>query len=274
MVTFNSTQRQRQNAMMAQQPNVHPGRFMQPGMPGAPIAPPAAPGVHKGSAPRLLPPTPGAGGVPGGVVGAIPGANKPTGPGDVDLETQQLVSKYLDPSAQNAADTKRLTDEMKATVGANLVNARAAGGRSGLGVGAQQALEGDVNMKAQMQLADQIAAAQQQNFQNAIGAGNLDIGERQAANQQAALEAQLDYLKSVLAGQPSTNTPPPQDPAAVLGGQSGSSNQTIGQQAVGPTASSTLAASSDKNAPYVVDPKTHQLVRAVKDASGKWVAPS
>lgn len=141
------------------------------------------------------------------------GAMPPTGSGDIDAETQALVSKYLNPDAQNAADQARLEKEQQALVGQNLANARAAGGRSGLGVGAQQAAEGDVERKSQMDLADQIAAARQQNTQNAFSAGNLDINERNAANQQAALQAQLDYLKAVLGGQPKAQ-PPPTDPAA------------------------------------------------------------
>lgn len=123
----------------------------------------------------------------------------------------------VDTSAQEALIKQLMQDQ----TGQGLANARASMGRAGFASsGAEAALSGDVRRKASQQAAQDILGVQtdekQRLFQNALGAGGLDIAERNAANQGKELDARMQVLQGLLGGQSgagdrSPGTAPPAD---------------------------------------------------------------
>ena len=164
----------------------------------------------------------------------------------VDELIEENVRKYLGPNEDNiAAEQKALADQENATLGRNVLNQRASMGRAGFGAsGALAGMEADSRAAAARQLGlDQSAIRereQNQAFQQFQGATQADIEKQRLAQQQAQADAQLAYLKAILAGDepPATAATPETSPSP--------SNRSGGGSASG-TTSANVASGFDEN---------------------------
>jgi len=130
-----------------------------------------------------------------------PPSEDPFGDAAADFNMSYLEGGMDDTAAEEAL----AREEVARTLGQGLVDQRARMGRAGFGAsGALAGMEADAMRAAQLDVANRISGVrereQQQAYERGLGVQEMDISQQEAANREAMLQAQLDYLKATLGG--------------------------------------------------------------------------